>query len=385
VSQSSTGGERYVAYTIMPTSWGDTLLYGMQYDSAAFAAIVANVMDKQELLPAGFMSKRANRDVITVQVSDRSGNALFRSQPSIRWGLDTRHTLDPQVGALQVRAQIRQPAAEGLVIGGSPSSRLPFLFVLLGLAVALVLVALAQMSRESDLARAREGFVSSISHELRTPVAQIRLYLETLRLHRVDDAATRDWSLSNIDRETQRLSNLVDNVLRFSRTTGDIAAEPPALTDVAAETRALVDEFRPLAASRKVNIRVDDDGVSTHVWISPDALRHIILNLFDNAVKYGPQGQTIGVRIERAADVVRITVTDQGPGIPAAERSAIWEPFNRGSNRQTKAAGGSGIGLTIVRDLVRANDGTIRVEDAPGRGAAFIVELPLHRPEPAGV
>jgi signal transduction histidine kinase len=140
----------------------------------------------------------------------------------------------------------------------------------------------------------------------------------------------------------------------------------------------------PLAASRKVHIAIETDDAMPHVWISPDALRHIVLNLFDNAVKYGPQGQTIGVRVDRTAAAARISVTDQGPGIPAGERNTIWEPFNRGTSRVTRSVGGSGIGLTIVRDLVRANGGTIRVDDASGGGAAFVVELPVHKHATAG-
>jgi signal transduction histidine kinase len=369
-----------VAYTIMPTVWGDTLVYGTQYDSAAFNSILNRVFDERTLLPATFTSYASNRDLIAVQVSDGNGHVLFNSMPNIPWAYDVSHVMDRQAGGMHVRAEIRQRNADKLIVGGSPTSRLPFLAVLLILSAALSLVALAQIMRENDLARAREGFVSSISHELRTPVAQIRLYLETLRLGRVDDDATRDWSLSNIDRETQRLSNLVDNVLRFSNTRSRIIPAPPQRVDVIAETRAVVEEFRPLAASRQVTIDFHSTGSAgdAYAWIPSDALRHILLNLFDNAVKYGPPGQTVHVAVQSMARGTRITVSDEGQGIPETERDAVWEPFSRGDNPASRASGGTGIGLTIVRDLVRANGGTIRIDSSASGGAAFIVELPAH-------
>jgi signal transduction histidine kinase len=371
-------GVQYLSYRTMPTTWGETVVYGAQYDSAAFTSMLRNTLDQQDLLPQAFTKQGENRKVIAVEVTDASQRRLFQSRDQVRWQFVAHHIMPEEKGSLEIKTMIDPAAANAMIIGGTPRSRLPFLFVLLGLAVAFVLVALAQIARESELARAREGFVSSISHELRTPVAQIRLYLETLRLGRVDDDATRDWSLANIDRETQRLSNLVDNVLRFSRSKGQIVAAPATRIDIAAETRSLVEEFRPLAASNKASIALHQHDGDSHAWLSSDALRHILLNLLDNAVKYGPAGQTISVDVIPNGETTRIVVSDEGTGVPQTQRHSIFEPFSRGDSRATRAAGGSGIGLTIVRDLVKANGGSIRVDDAAGGGAAFTVELPKH-------
>ena len=139
--------------------------------------------------------------------------------------------------------------ANTLVIGGLPKSRLPFLLGLLALAAALSFVAIGQIRREGELARLRSDFVASISHELRTPLAQMRLYLETLRLGRFTTEDQRNWSLDNVERETTRLSHLVERVLRFSRTgrADDEVREP---VDVVAEVQPIVEEFQPLAAAR---------------------------------------------------------------------------------------------------------------------------------------
>src|SRR5262249_23977604 len=155
------------------------------------------------------------------------------------------------------------------------------------------IVAVTQLKRDGELAAERAGFVSSVSHQLRTPVAQIRLYLDTLRLGRAESAEQREWSLGHIERETTRLSHLVENVLRFST----IGGEDPThrgLTNVGDEVVKIAEEFRPLAASRKASIEVIATDAPP-VPLKPDALRHIVLNLLDNAVKYGPIGQTVRV------------------------------------------------------------------------------------------
>jgi len=119
--------------------------------------------------------------------------------------------------------------------------------------------------------------------------------------------------------------------------------------------------------------------------VDPRGLRQIVLNLLDNAVKYGPLGQTVNVTLSGTPDKVIIAVEDRGPGVPKAEREKIWEPYVRLTRETESAAGGSGIGLSIVRELVRLHEGRTRVEDAPGGGARFIIEFPRTnmRPESA--
>jgi signal transduction histidine kinase len=246
---------------------------------------------------------------------------------------------------------------------------------LLGLAAALAVVAVAQLRREGELARLRADFVSSVSHELRTPLAQIKLYLETLRLGRARTEAERDWSLGHIDRETTRLHYLVENVLRFSRF-GRADATTASPANLAEEVEHVVDEFRPLAASRRVAIMTSIEARPT-LAMRPEALRHILLNLLDNAVKYGPNEQTVRVTLSERDGEVVLTVSDEGPGVPAREREQIWSPFTRGV--AARAKGGSGIGLTIVHEVVAQHGGRCWVEPAsPAGGARFVVTLPTH-------
>ncbi|HEY9228051.1 MAG TPA: HAMP domain-containing sensor histidine kinase, partial [Gemmatimonadaceae bacterium] len=364
-----------INYTLMPTSWGDTMVYGARYSRESFVRVLEGVLDGSGLLPATFTEGRRNRDILAVRVRDKLGGTLFESAPGLEASLTAHVELPARAGGLSVDAAIRPEVAGDLIIGGLPSSRLPFLLGLLGLAAALSIVAVAQLRRDGELAQLRSGFVSSVSHELRTPLAQIRLYLDTLRLGRAASEEQRQWSLGHIERETTRLSHLVENVLRFS-TIGRDDPTQRAPASVGEEVARIVEEFRPLAASRKATIEVVTSA-TPQVALKPDALRHIVLNLLDNAVKYGPIGQTVRVTIAAREGAVDIVVDDEGPGVAEAERERIWRPFTRGT--RGSETGGSGIGLTIVHEVVAANGGTARIERAPSGGARFVVTFPIDR------
>jgi signal transduction histidine kinase len=219
--------------------------------------------------------------------------------------------------------------------------------------------------------------VASISHELRTPLAQMRLYLETLRLGRFTTDAQREWSLDNVERETTRLGHLVERVLRVSRT-GRASPDPRVPTDVRAEVERLVAEFQPLADARDVRIDAQLHDVPT-ADLQPDALRHVVLNLLDNAVKYGPRGQVVRVRLggsevrgSGGSGEVRLEIADEGPGIPVEDRERIWRPYHRGSTASGTA--GSGVGLSVVHDVVAQHGGRAWVDDSPpGHGARIVI------------
>jgi len=371
---------RFFTYTVMPRLAGDTIVYAAEYDGAAFAEILRSAMSDRDLLPATFTKGRPVRELVQLEVTDERGRRLFASDSIARWTLDDSAAIGESFGLMHVRAQIREGQAGGLVIGGLPRSRLPFLLALLVVAAALSFVAIGQIRREGELARLRADFVASISHELRTPLAQMRLYLETLRLGRFTTDAQREWSLDNVERETTRLGHLVERVLRFSRT-GRAAADPRVPVDARAELERLVAEFQPLADARGARIDAQLHDVPA-VELQPDALRHVVLNLLDNAVKYGPRGQTVrvelggpGVRGSGGPEEVRIEITDEGPGIPPADREKIWQPYQRGSTASGTA--GSGVGLSVVRDVVAQHGGRAWVADSPsGRGARVVVTFP---------
>ncbi|MEP6906165.1 MAG: HAMP domain-containing sensor histidine kinase, partial [Gemmatimonadales bacterium] len=204
---------------------------------------------------------------------------------------------------------------------------------------------------------------------------QIRLFAELLRNGQLRSEQERERSIGIIDEEAQRLTYLVENVLAFSRSEhgrGAVATEPVAMD---LEIEAAVDAFAPLARARRAKITASvEHGLI--VRVDPRALRQIVLNLLDNAVKYGPLGQTVTISLAASDTAVTVTVEDNGEGVPKSEREHIWEPYYRVARETDASVGGSGIGLSIVRELVVLNGGRAWVEEAPGGGARFIVEFP---------
>ena len=363
------------SYTLMPTARGDTIVYGARYSVPAFRTILDAVLDGSGLLPSAFTEGRRNQDIVAVRVRDKFGHTLYDSDSSVHSSLEQKLELSPRTGSLSVEAAIRPELAGTLLIGGLPRSHLPLLVGLLTLAAAMSVVGVVQLRREGELAQLRADFVSSVSHELRTPLAQIRLYVETLRLGRAPTQEQQAWSLGHIERETTRLTHLVENTLRYSRLGRDDSVPgPPA--EVGPEVDQIVAEFRPLAESRRARIETVISSAES-AGLRPDALRHVLINLLDNAVKYGPVGQMIRVTVESDGQDVRIAVTDEGPGVSEKEREQIWRPFSRG--QAARAHGGSGIGLTIVREVAVQHGGRAWVEDGSPRGATFVVALPASR------
>jgi signal transduction histidine kinase len=157
----------------------------------------------------------------------------------------------------------------------------------------------------------------------------------------------------------------------------------PTMTDVAPEIDEIVAGFEPLASNRGVKIETAlERGLVANVDRS--AMRQMLLNLLDNAVRYGPDGQTVKVSTQSSNGTWRLMVEDQGKGIPASERDRIFEPYYRLNRDARGEKGGSGIGLAVVRGLVEKHGGRVTVgEPAAGTGARFALELPVAGPGPA--
>ena len=370
------GTGRMVAYALMPTEAGDTVVYGAEFGAKTSQHIFKDAVVHEHLLPNALMLGKDNEDLLGIRIVGPKSLPLFESRDWPNTPYVGALQLGGNFGGLTVQTAVRPEYADQLVIGGLPRSRLPLLIAMLVVSLALAVVAVALLRREEELGRIRADFVSSVSHELRTPLAQIRLFLETLRLGRFTTEEQRKWSLDNIDRETNRLAHLVENILHFARAgrapSSPAAAEP---TDLGAEIEHITRAFEPLAASRRASLRLEL-APNVTAPLQREAFRQVLLNLLDNAVKYGPAGQTVTVSLAQVGTSARVTVADEGPGVPVKEREAIWTPFFRGGAASAQGAGGSGIGLAIVKDLVARMGGRIEVTGAPGRGAAFHIDVP---------
>ena len=232
------------------------------------------------------------------------------------------------------------------------------------------------VNREMRVAALRSQFVSSVSHELKTPLTAIRMFAETLQLERVDPA-TRAEYLDTIVSETERLTRLLNNVLDFSKIEEGRKAyrrETASLADVVrAAARAMT---YPLEQHGFV-LQVEVDDSLPRASVDTDALEQAILNLLTNAMKYSGSGRTIGLRLAREGREAIISVRDEGIGIAAADQSRIFEKFYRISTPENQRIPGTGLGLTLVEYIVKAHDGAVHVESAPGRGSVFSIHLPL--------
>jgi signal transduction histidine kinase len=339
---------------------------------------LAPTLERGPLLPSFVGMGNVTNDSLRVVLRDHAAVERLRKGPQsagvaveVPFGSAYSGVLD---GA-KVELGIEPEAARRLVVGGVPQSRLGVVLLLLGLSTGLVVVALLQLRRQRALQRMREEFIAGVSHELRTPLTQIRMFAETLLLERVRSGEERRRALEIIDREARRLTHLVENVLQFSRGERGSLALAREQRPLAPLLREVVEQFQPLAAGSGARLvaRLDEQASAA---VDADALRQVLLNLLDNAVKYGPRDQQLTLALERAERAVRLSVEDQGPGIPAAARRRVFERYERLPRDQAKAVAGTGIGLAVVRDLVERHGGRVFVEDGAKGGARFVVELP---------
>ncbi|HUF47580.1 MAG TPA: HAMP domain-containing sensor histidine kinase [Vicinamibacterales bacterium] len=344
-------------------------IIGAVVDAALLTSTFTDVLASTSLLPESLVDA-PSRDVFAVTVSHADGRRLFEA--GTPGPIAGSAALFAGVSSLRVDASIHPDRAASLVIGGLPASRWPVALTLLLSSVVLVGLAWWQMRREVALAGRQADFVTGVSHELRTPLAQIRLYGETLLLGRVRSAEEGRRAAEVIVQEARRLGALVDTVLMFSRLRhGRVIIDRDAV-DAARVTHDVVDAFRPFAAARAATVDVDLSAATGEAWIDANVFRQVLLNLLDNAVKYGPVGQTVRVVVEVSCAEVSLVVTDEGPGVPEAQTRRIWEPFWRAPG---SSEGGSGLGLAIVRELATRHGGAAVVEPAPGQGARFRVTL----------
>jgi signal transduction histidine kinase len=376
-----TGTHQLAGFGPMATDWGDTLVYGFTLDSAELSSTFERVLQEAPLLPAAVTKGRPNTGLFALEVRDPFGKVYYRSSgwpaDEREWPFIASDTLGARTADLITRLTLVPATASTLLAGGLPRAPLPLLLLVGLLGVVAAALATAQLRRQGELARLRSEFVAGVSHELRTPLAQLRLFLDTLRLKRYDTPEEQEWLVGHLTRETTRLEHLVENVLAASRLDRGMHPSVPLVPlDLGAEVKDAATAFAPLAASRRAIL---DTEVTEGIEVLADqaTLRQLVLNLLDNAVKFGPAGQHVRLSVRRSNGTARLTVSDQGPGVPERERERIWEPYYRGTDEAARAVGGSGIGLSLVREIAGSFGGTATVAAAPGGGAEFSVTIPV--------
>ena len=221
----------------------------------------------------------------------------------------------------------------------------------------------------------RRRFVSDASHELRTPLASIRLLSDSIaQSDNMDESTMREF-VTDIGSEAERLQRTTEKLLKLTRMDSKVPVERIPV-NVKKTIERTIHLLNPLAQDKNVKIYTDLSDDCT-IRASEDDLYQIVFNLAENAIKYNSFGGNVFLRLERQDGSALLTVEDTGIGIPEADREHIFDRFYRVDKARSRANGGSGLGLSIVRDAVRANGGTIRVEPRETVGTRFVVRFPL--------
>ena len=350
-------------------------------DAGMLASVLEHSCGTRALLPPTVWPEDSPPELLPVLLEPGGGmfgEGIEDAVAKATWNLS------PELfGGLRATVHITPAAAAILAPESVARGKLPLLAIMLLVSLGLVSVAWRQLHREQELARLRSDFVSSVSHELRTPLALQRIFLDTITLGRAAEPDRMAWAVENVDRESRRLQHLVSNVLQFARGERnqlDLECTP---TDLREAVEGVVSVFAPLAERSGSRVVVEGDG-GARVDLDAAAFHQALANVLENSCRYGPEGQTVRVYVGREHDRGVVVVDDEGRGVEASERQRVFNPFHRGRAAIGTAVTGSGIGLSVVRQVLRAHGGEAVMESAPGGGARVRMTLPLASSNGAG-
>lgn len=234
--------------------------------------------------------------------------------------------------------------------------------------------------RQLQLNEMKSNFVSGVSHELRAPIASVRLMAENLERGKIPEAQKQNDYFRFIVQECRRLSSLIENVLDFSRIEQNRKQYEFEPTDLISLTRETLKLMEPYAAEKNVRLEISNIGhQAPNIELNVDgrAIQQALINLIDNAVKHSPKNASVKVGLEFKAGSFQLWVEDSGAGIPVGEHDKIFERFYRRGSELRRETQGVGIGLSIVKHIVEAHGGKIFVRSEAGKGSRFTIKLPI--------
>jgi signal transduction histidine kinase len=342
----------------------------------------------QEFFDTGFSNPG---EAWVIRVSEPSGELLHENAPTAsgeRFEVERVMAAPSFEGVrLQLRYRDRSIEQEVRRLAIAKTALIGFINLMLLAGIGLVW---ANVRRELKLSRLKSDFVANVSHELKTPLALIRLYAETLELARVPSEERKGEYYRVIGKESRRLTQLINNILDFSRIEAGRKEYRLVPSDIAAVVRDVVASYR-FAIERlgfTVELELEEDLPS--LALDPEALSQALINLLNNAIKYSPEHKAITVGVHREQDRVLLSVADRGIGIPRAEHRRIFEKFYRVETSLVHTTKGSGLGLALVQHITEAHGGHVELKSTPGEGSTFTLSLPVppepapDAPEPAG-
>jgi two-component system phosphate regulon sensor histidine kinase PhoR len=244
----------------------------------------------------------------------------------------------------------------------------------------LVLLSFRDLTPLRRVEEMRADFVANASHELRTPLAALSGFIETLQGPARDDVKARERFLAIMQEQARRMARLIDDLLSLSRIELNAHRRPDSVVDLVPIVRQVIDSLQMLARDRGVSVNVE---AADALWAlgDRDELVRVLENLVENALKYGATGRRVDVSAARAPadghDEAQVRVRDYGPGIAPEHLPRLTERFYRVDVRDSRAQGGTGLGLALVKHILNRHRGRLTIESTPGAGATFVVHLPI--------
>jgi signal transduction histidine kinase len=288
--------------------------------------------------------------------------------------------LPAPLGSIQVSVQPADPEGLERVRQSAAQTRRIVILVSVFMVLMGVVFSARIVSREVENARVKADFAANVSHELRSPITQIRLKGEALQYGLVDPGQDMQDHFDAIVREAERLSRLVDNVLDFAAIERGAKRYHLRQDDLIAVVWNTAEAMRATIEGQGLTLELDVPDDLRPIWIDREAIAQVLINLMSNAAKYGASGGWVGISIRQSHTGVDVSVSDRGIGISAEDSNQIFEHFYRSTDPNVRKKKGTGIGLTIVRYIVEAHGGTIAVDSAPNRGSTFTITFPFDPP-----
>ncbi len=251
-----------------------------------------------------------------------------------------------------------------------------FIVILIILACGLFFT-LQTVNNELNLSRMKSNFMSTVSHEFKSPLTSIRQLAEMLVRSRVPSPERQQKYYTTILQQSERLSHLIDNILDFSKMEEGQKIFHFEKADITPVVKEMVESFQKITSDEGFQISLSIPEPLPDVVFDREAMEQVIHNLLDNACKYAGESRTIEVQLFPKGSKIVISVRDQGIGIRKEDQDKIFSRFYRAGEELTQTVKGSGIGLTIVKQIVEAHQGDITVESSPGKGSIFNVTLPV--------
>jgi signal transduction histidine kinase len=342
----------------------------------------------QEFFETGFANPG---EAWVIRLSEPTGELLYESGPTAageRFEVERVMSAPSFEGVrLQLRYRDRSIEQEVRRLAIAKTALIGFIDLMLLAGLGLVW---ANVRRELKLSRLKSDFVANVSHELKTPLALIRLYAETLELGRIPSEERKGEYYRVINKETRRLTQLINNILDFSRIEAGRKEYRMVPSDIGAVVRDVVEAYRFAIEKLGFALELEVAEDLPPLELDPEALSQALINLLNNAIKYSPEHKAITVSVRRELDRVLLSVHDRGIGIPRSEHRRIFEKFYRVETSLVHTTKGSGLGLALVQHITEAHGGHVELRSTPGEGSTFTLSLPVpaeprapDEPEPA--